>query len=71
MKKDIGIACHVFSYFQIAFSVMPAEKSAIKMRTGLFRSIMRQNIGWFDVYKSGELNNRLTEYLFFQHHIFT
>ena len=40
---------------------MPAEKAAIRMRTGLFKNVMRQDIGWFDVYKSGELNNRLTE----------
>ena len=40
---------------------MPSEKAAVRMRASLFKSIMRQNIGWFDVYKSGELNNRLTE----------
>ena len=27
----------------------------------MFKSILRQEIGWFDVYKSGELTTRLTE----------
>ena len=33
------------------------------MRKTLFSSILKQDIGWFDVYKSGELNNRLTEFV--------
>ena len=40
---------------------MPAEKAAIRIRNLLFKQILRQDIGWFDVYKSGELTNRLTE----------
>jgi hypothetical protein len=43
---------------------MPAEKEALAIRSALFKQIMRQNIGWFDIYKGGELNNRLTEYSF-------
>lgn len=40
---------------------MPSENQALYLRKKLFSSIMRQEIGWFDVYKSGELTNRLTE----------
>ena len=40
---------------------MPAERQVRMIRNSLFRSILRQEIGWFDVYKSGELTNRLTE----------
>lgn len=40
---------------------MPAEKQARQIRKELFKSILRQEIGWFDVYKSGELTNRLTD----------
>jgi hypothetical protein len=32
------------------------------IRKKLFQSILKQDIGWFDIYKTGELNNRLTEY---------
>ena len=51
----------VLSYFQVAFWLMPAERQARLIRKRLFQSILRQDIGWFDVYKSGELTNRLTE----------
>jgi ABC-type multidrug transport system fused ATPase/permease subunit len=51
-----------FGYFQIAFWLMPAERQARMIRQSLFKSILRQDIGWFDVYKEGGLTNRLTEY---------
>lgn len=53
----------VASYFQVAFWMMPAEKQTRVIRKTLFRAILRQDIGWFDVYKSGELTSRLTEYV--------
>lgn len=40
---------------------MAAERQTRLIRCSLFRSICRQEIGWFDVYKSGELTNRLTD----------
>jgi hypothetical protein len=40
---------------------MTAERQTRAIRVRLFESILRQDIGWFDIYKSGELNNRLTE----------
>ena len=51
----------ILSYFQITFWMLPAERQARTIRKKLLSSILRQNIGWFDVYKSGELTNRLTE----------
>ena len=52
----------VFGYFQVAFWLMPAERQTRHIRKKLFNSIIKQDIGWFDTYKSGELTNRLTEY---------
>jgi ABC-type multidrug transport system fused ATPase/permease subunit len=52
-----------FSYFQVAFWLMASERQTRLIRKSLFRAILRQEIGWFDVYKSGELTNRLTEYV--------
>lgn len=52
----------ILNYFQISFWLMPAEKQINKIRKSLYQSILKQDIGWFDVYKSGELTNRLTEY---------
>ena len=31
------------------------------MRKKLFAAILRQEVGWFDTYKSGELTTRLTD----------
>jgi len=53
----------IFGYFQVAFWLMPAEKQTKRIRTLLFESILKQDIGWFDVYQSGELTNRLTEFV--------
>ena len=51
----------ILGYFQVAFWLMPAEKQTRKIRKKLFAAILKQDIGWFDVYKSAELNNRLTD----------
>jgi ATP-binding cassette subfamily B (MDR/TAP) protein 1 len=51
----------ILGYFQVAFWLMPAEKQTRKIRKKLFSAILKQDIGWFDVYKSAELNNRLTD----------
>lgn len=40
---------------------MPAERQTRHIRKKLFAAILRQEAGWFDLYKSGELTNRLTD----------
>lgn len=57
----LGICTNIASYFQVAFWIMAAERQTNRLRNKLFTSILRQNIGWYDVYKTGELTNRLTE----------
>nr|QNH67866.1 ATP-binding cassette transporter subfamily B member 1 X2 [Brachionus rotundiformis] len=57
----LGIATMILSYFQVAFWLMPSHRQARAIRKNLFSSILKQDIGWFDVYKSGELTNRLTD----------
>jgi ATP-binding cassette subfamily B (MDR/TAP) protein 1 len=57
----LALATMILSYFKMAFWIMPAEKQSRLIRKNLFISILRQDIGWFDTYKSEELNNRLTE----------
>jgi ABC-type multidrug transport system fused ATPase/permease subunit len=57
----LGILTTILSYFQVAFWMMAAERETKVIRNKLFASILKQNIGWYDVYKSGELINRLTE----------
>ena len=59
--KVIGVAMQIIGYIQVVCWMIPAERQVLMMRKTLFKSILRQNIGWFDCYKSGELTNRLTE----------
>jgi len=59
----VGVATTVFSYFQVTFWMMSSIRQAKEMRKQLFSSILKQDIGWFDVYQSGELTNRLTEFV--------
>jgi ABC-type multidrug transport system fused ATPase/permease subunit len=57
----LGVAAMIFNYLKVSFWLIPAERQAKKMRQSLFKSILRQDISWFDTYKVGELTNRLTE----------
>ncbi|XP_075068305.1 ATP-binding cassette sub-family B member 5 isoform X4 [Mixophyes fleayi] len=57
----IGAAVIVCGYFQVSFWVLTAARQTRKMRQLFFHSVLSQEISWFDVTKSGELNTRLTE----------
>ncbi len=39
--------------------ITAAERQVRRIRFILFRNILRQEIGWFDVHSAGELSNRL------------
>ena len=39
--------------------MIAAERQVRRMRYALFRSIMRQEMGWFDKLNPGELSSRL------------
>jgi len=39
--------------------IKSAERQVQRIRFALFRNILRQEIGWFDIHNTGELNNRL------------
>ncbi|CAH2282580.1 ATP-binding cassette sub-family B member 5-like isoform X1 [Pelobates cultripes] len=57
----IGFGALVCGYIQVSFWVLAAARQTRKMRKHFFHSVLAQEISWFDVTKSGELNNRLTE----------
>ena len=48
-----------FGYVQIILWTLTAERQAKRIRIGLFSSIVKQDISWFDTYKTRELNSRL------------
>uniref|UniRef100_A0A8C4Y5L4 ABC-type xenobiotic transporter n=1 Tax=Gopherus evgoodei TaxID=1825980 RepID=A0A8C4Y5L4_9SAUR len=49
------------AYMQVAFWTLAAGRQIKKIRQHFFHSIMRQEIGWFDVNDVGELNTRLID----------
>ncbi|KAM3615029.1 uncharacterized protein V6R79_022403 [Siganus canaliculatus] len=57
----LGVAVLVSGYMQVCFWTLAAGRQVKRIRTLFFHSIMRQEIGWFDVNDTGELNTRLTD----------
>jgi len=57
----IGVGAFVAAYLQVACLVSSSERQAYVIRTKFFRSILKQEIGWFDTNPSGELTTRLTD----------
>uniref|UniRef100_A0A8D0GSX1 ATP-binding cassette sub-family B member 5 n=1 Tax=Sphenodon punctatus TaxID=8508 RepID=A0A8D0GSX1_SPHPU len=50
-----------FGYLQISFWVLAAARQTKKIRKAFFHAILGQDISWFDVSNSGELNTRLND----------
>ena len=57
----LAIGNLVVAYGQMGLWSLTATRQIRKMRLGFFRSILKQDIGWFDTTDPGELNSRLTE----------
>ncbi|OCT75761.1 ATP-binding cassette sub-family B member 5 isoform X2 [Xenopus laevis] len=57
----LGFIVLVCGYLQVSCWVVAASRQTRKMRKAFFHSVLSQEIGWFDVTKSGDLNTRLTE----------
>lgn len=66
-----------FAYYYVAIAVgwvvvialqmiswgLTAERQVHAIRKAFFKSILRQEMAWFDMNDSGELNTRLSEYV--------
>ncbi|XP_062035527.1 ATP-dependent translocase ABCB1 isoform X1 [Lepus europaeus] len=59
--SGIGAGVLVAAYIQVSFWCLAAGRQIFRIRKQFFHSIMRQEIGWFDVHDVGELNTRLTD----------
>ncbi|XP_061676126.1 ATP-dependent translocase ABCB1-like isoform X2 [Syngnathoides biaculeatus] len=57
----LGAVVLVAAYMQVAFFTLSAGRQVKRIRKCFFHRIMRQDIGWFDVNETGELNTRLTD----------
>ncbi|CAF0756890.1 unnamed protein product [Adineta steineri] len=57
----LGFLSIFFYWMAWASWIMAAERQVRRIRYALFRNILRQEIGWFDVRNAGELSNRLVD----------
>ena len=58
-----GIAVGVFilSYLEVLLFELASERQVKKIRLAFFKSVLKQEIGWFDVHGSGELTSMTVE----------
>lgn len=57
----MGFVVLIAAYMQVAFWTLAAGRQVKRLRKKFFHSIMKQEIGWFDVNETGQLNTRLTD----------
>lgn len=57
----LAIGNLVVAYGQMTLWSLAATRQVKKMRLAFFRSVLKQDIGWFDTTDPGQLNSRLTE----------
>lgn len=57
----MGAAVLVAAYLQVALWTLSAGRQIKRLRKKFFHAIMQQEIGWFDVNETGELNTQLAE----------
>ena len=58
---DIGCAVIAVAYLQLMCWHTAAYNQSQRVRSYLLKSILRQDISWFDVQEPGEFNTRLVE----------
>ena len=59
----IAVAMAIVVALQMVMWGLTAERQVHAMRKAFFKSILRQEMAWFDMNDSGELNTRLSEYV--------
>ena len=57
----LGALSIVFYWLAWSGWMISAERQVRRMRFALLRNVLRQEIGWFDVHSTGELNHRLID----------
>ncbi|XP_035227144.1 ATP-dependent translocase ABCB1-like isoform X2 [Stegodyphus dumicola] len=56
----IGCIVFCFNYLMVSFFSMAAANQAFKIRCMFMKSVLRQDIGWFDTHQTGDFASRLT-----------
>ena len=57
----LGVVAFVCGWLHVSLFQYACERQLQVIRKKFFRSVLRQEIGWFDVNGVGELNSRLNE----------
>ena len=57
----VGAGALITAFLATSLMNLSAYRQTRRMRIAFFRSVLKQDIGWFDVNPSTELNNRLSE----------
>jgi len=60
---DLGCGVIAVAYLEMMCWYRSSYNQSERIRSSLFRSILRQEIGWFDTQEIGELNTRLVEFV--------
>ncbi|XP_032160405.1 phosphatidylcholine translocator ABCB4 isoform X2 [Mustela erminea] len=59
--SGLGAGVLVAAYIQVSFWTLAAGRQIRKIRQEFFHAVLRQEIGWFDINDTTELNTRLTD----------
>ncbi|XP_035829454.1 ATP-dependent translocase ABCB1 [Aplysia californica] len=57
----IGIGVAVTTYAHVAFFQLTGERQTFRLRQKFFKSLLREEIAWYDKQQSGELTTRLAD----------
>ena len=57
----LGATSIILGFIQVSTFSLAATRQTHRIRKRFYRSILRQNVAWFDENKAGELNSRLVE----------
>lgn len=57
----VAIATIVCGYLQNTLWLLASIRQAFVIRTGCYKAVLRQDIGWFDCTDSGEISTRMTD----------
>ena len=57
----LGAAAFIAGWMHVSLFSYACERQLLIIRKRFFRSVLRQEVGWFDVNSVGELNSRLSE----------
>lgn len=57
----LGVVTIVISYIQLVCWNLSSYRQCQRIRVTFFRSILRQEVGWFDTHEVAELNTRLAD----------